>query len=333
MKKIASYQSIDGKYFDDYVKALEHENKVLTEMLNGSKSVDEKALREAYLKVLDLPNSPGIYLLTNIKKDKSYVGSAKAIKSRLYGFVLGNRHSNEELYIDRTNSEITDWEISVLENISVDDICMLEEREEYFIEKLNTYYPNGYNRARPCRKERDLKVTKKCNDRCKKAYSRFESLKYAAEKMGYSLGFGIEEFSRLYEKENIMPNMSTNFTLGKIHDKDGNNIIEINEIKFLPRRFGDSMLLYKNSVFNSVKQVNNGRDGYYFKYHLNSVEIYEDGFKTFNEALVAFAKSRISEIVKIANEFKDFIDEQTYDMLSSIDVKRYISVLFGIELT
>ena len=332
MKKVEKYQTIDGECFNDYVKALEHENTVLLKMLNGSKSSDEKVLREAYLKVLDLPNSPGIYLLTNIRKDKSYVGSAKAIRSRLYGFILGNRHSNEELYRDRVNSEIIDWEISVLENIDVNDICSLEDREEYFIEKLNTYYPNGYNRAKPCRKEKDAKAVRNSRYGVKKFYSKYENLKWSASRMGYELGFGVEEFSRLCEKELTIPKASTNFTLGKIHSDTLDRTITIDEICFLPRRFGDSMLLYKNSVVNSVKKVNDGREEYYFTYHIKGDEITESGFETFNDALIAYATSRIGEICKIADEFKDSVDEKTYDRLKSIDTKKYIKVLFGIEV-
>ena len=80
-----------------------------------------------------------------------------------------------------------------------------------------------------------------------------------------------------------------------------------------------------------MKPVNYGRDGYCFKYTFDKKEVYADGFKSFNDALVAFAVSRIQNIEKLTEEFKDVIDQEAYKMLKSISVDKYIKILFGLN--
>lgn len=86
-----------------------------------------------------------IYLITNLINGKQYVGqTTQAAEKRFYRHLTG--HSKNMIIgkaIKKHGAE--NFEMSVLENC--DSIEALNEREEFYIQSLNTLIPNGYNVA------------------------------------------------------------------------------------------------------------------------------------------------------------------------------------------
>lgn len=80
-----------------------------------------------------------IYCLTDNTNGKKYVGQTNNLKRRI------KEHKNEELYVDRA-IRTHGWEnfsVEVLEEC--DNRAQINEREQFWINKLNTKSPNGYN--------------------------------------------------------------------------------------------------------------------------------------------------------------------------------------------
>lgn len=83
----------------------------------------------------------GIYKLTNHLNGKSYIGQSKQLTTRKYQHLNTNKHKlilKDTQGIDFKNHIM--WE--VLEYCPQE---MLNQREQYYINKYNTLYPNGYN--------------------------------------------------------------------------------------------------------------------------------------------------------------------------------------------
>lgn len=88
----------------------------------------------------------GIYKITNLKDGKSYVGQSINITKRW------NQHRNEYqkeggclvLYAAMRKYKIENFSFEILEECSIEQ---LNEKEIYWISKLNTLVPNGYNVA------------------------------------------------------------------------------------------------------------------------------------------------------------------------------------------
>lgn len=91
----------------------------------------------------------GIYKITNIKNNKSYIGLSSNIQKR-WKEHLSDAHScddksfNNPLYQDIKEYGIDCFTFEILEECEQD---FLSEKEKYYIEKYNTYIPNGYNRT------------------------------------------------------------------------------------------------------------------------------------------------------------------------------------------
>lgn len=92
----------------------------------------------------------GIYLIQNIKNGKGYVGSSLDIASRWRGHrreLNKNIHHNEYLQRSYNKYGKENFIFSILE--LVEDTSLLTLREHYWIEKLNTISPTGYNACMP----------------------------------------------------------------------------------------------------------------------------------------------------------------------------------------
>lgn len=92
---------------------------------------------------MTLPPS-GIYKITNLKNGKVYVGQSKNIfKRREQHFIAlrRGRHENKEMQADyKTDYRYFRWDV-----IEFCDVWLLNDREKYWIDHLQTYSPNGYN--------------------------------------------------------------------------------------------------------------------------------------------------------------------------------------------
>lgn len=84
----------------------------------------------------------GIYVITNTLNGKVYVGKSEiSIEDRLKEHKSGT-NSNEHLQRSIKKYGIDNFRFEVLEECEVSKCC---ERERYWIKKLNSIYPNGYN--------------------------------------------------------------------------------------------------------------------------------------------------------------------------------------------
>jgi len=91
---------------------------------------------------LALLNFSGIYQLLNLVNNKRYIGQAQNIQTRIYE----HKRKRNKGYLYKAINKYG-WEnfnISVLEK--VDDISKLDEREQFWLDLLQTYVAsNGYN--------------------------------------------------------------------------------------------------------------------------------------------------------------------------------------------
>lgn len=91
--------------------------------------------------------SIGIYCFKNIENGKSYVGQSVNIESRHYQHRYRYNYRTDKgygspLYTDMRKYGYDKFEFSILELCDKD---YLLDRENFWIDKLNSYVPNGYN--------------------------------------------------------------------------------------------------------------------------------------------------------------------------------------------
>ena len=86
----------------------------------------------------------GIYKITNLANGKMYIGQSQNIyKRRVQHFTAlrAGKHENAVMQADwRRDFRKFRWDV-----VELCPISMLNEREHYWIEKLGTMAPNGYN--------------------------------------------------------------------------------------------------------------------------------------------------------------------------------------------
>lgn len=84
-----------------------------------------------------------IYLRTCLVNGKQYVGQTKDFKKRESAWkCIKWAYANQLLTEDRNKYGLENFKTEILEEC---DNSKLDELERYYIEKLNTIYPNGYN--------------------------------------------------------------------------------------------------------------------------------------------------------------------------------------------
>lgn len=88
----------------------------------------------------------GIYCILNKANGKRYVGQTTNLHRRRdehWDHLRKGTHKNKPMQEDWDNQHGRDFAWFMLE--IVDDIALLNEREQYWMDHLNTWAPNGYN--------------------------------------------------------------------------------------------------------------------------------------------------------------------------------------------
>lgn len=90
-----------------------------------------------------------IYLVTNKINGKQYVGqTVRSVADRWVRHVSASKTQQDNNYFHNAIRKYgrDSFEITILEE--VEKASELDAKEQYYIEKYNTYYPNGYNTTR-----------------------------------------------------------------------------------------------------------------------------------------------------------------------------------------
>jgi group I intron endonuclease len=95
------------------------------------------------------PDLSGIYALVHLPTGRMYVGFSGNIRERLLGHLADLRwgyHRNEQLTQAWTHDGPHAFHVTVLE--PVPDKLRLPEREDFWIDKLRTLHPCGFNKRK-----------------------------------------------------------------------------------------------------------------------------------------------------------------------------------------
>lgn len=90
-----------------------------------------------------LPEHAGIYLLTDTNLNKQYVGSSLNVRGRVVSYLMPNSETYKKVLFSDVNPRYI--KVSLLEDCENFTLDELREREQYWINELNTLYPNGLN--------------------------------------------------------------------------------------------------------------------------------------------------------------------------------------------
>lgn len=107
-------------------------------------------LNDIYQSLSHLPDEMGVYKLTDTNLNKSYVGSSVNVRQRVMGYFYPNSSDYLKVLFWEVNPRFL--KIELLE--VVDEYDKLREREQYWIDELNTFFPFGLNVNRPSDRNR-----------------------------------------------------------------------------------------------------------------------------------------------------------------------------------
>lgn len=89
----------------------------------------------------------GIYKITNKINNKSYIGQSIHCGKRLDEHCRGNQFIDEVIQLEG----IENFTFEILKQVEEDELSLWED---YYIDKFNTLFPNGYNKRWNCSKEK-----------------------------------------------------------------------------------------------------------------------------------------------------------------------------------
>ena len=87
----------------------------------------------------------GIYKITNLKNNKSYIGQSSNIDLRWITHLIDSINNSGYSLIDKAIHSIGSYNFK-LEIIEECPIYQLNDKEKFYIQKYHTIYPNGYNK-------------------------------------------------------------------------------------------------------------------------------------------------------------------------------------------
>lgn len=90
----------------------------------------------------------GVYRIYNILNNKSYIGSSvTSIENRLkrhFSMLNKGNHHSKKLELAWKKYAVENFKTEILESFEIKDIRFIRKREEFWIEKFNSFH-NGYN--------------------------------------------------------------------------------------------------------------------------------------------------------------------------------------------
>lgn len=95
--------------------------------------------------IAHLPEDGGVYLLTETKIGKQYVGSSINVRKRVLAYMMPNAEAYHKPLFIGVNPRYLKAELVEACN----DTAILLQREAYWINKMNTGFPNGLNAHSP----------------------------------------------------------------------------------------------------------------------------------------------------------------------------------------
>lgn len=122
-----------------------------SEANGGGSNPSRATMNIEYIK--QLPNSPGIYLITNKINNKHYVGQTIHLRRRILKHIrdsLNNvRVEHILLYRAFNKYGIDNFEVTVLYEVEYSDTVkqILDEKETAYIKEYDSYGKNGYNQT------------------------------------------------------------------------------------------------------------------------------------------------------------------------------------------
>ena len=122
-----------------------------SEANGGGSNPSRATMNIEYIK--QLPNSPGIYLITNKINNKHYVGQTIHLRRRILKHIrdsLNNvRVEHILLYKAFNKYGIDNFEVTVLYEVEYSDTVkqILDEKETAYIKEYNSYGKHGYNQT------------------------------------------------------------------------------------------------------------------------------------------------------------------------------------------
>ena len=163
-----------------------------------------------------------IYKITNLINDKIYVGkTTKTLEKRFQWHYIDskkNKCKNRPLYQDINKFGIDNFSIELLEEVENNP----DEREIYWIDKLNSRIPNGYNIA--LGGEGKKLVTKEEENKIIELYNNNKTI----EEIKVIVKRDLETISNILKKHNISISKGWEYAAKKIGQYDDNwNLISV----------------------------------------------------------------------------------------------------------
>lgn len=347
----------NGKSYDNEIDALKNENILLNEKISKLKqqqSSNKVFFNDEKERLLNkIPMKSGVYLITNMHNFKKYVGSSKCLKNRMATFFNFNIHysSGYELEEDRKKySNVSDWQISILEICSITELC---EKENYYINVLNTIN-NGYNVARAKRnKKQDLMYIPQNEDIDYDVINQYRNF-IALNGINYTLGkklskeekkklITLKEFNTAYKNLKILHSPgNSRFTLHIKYIRKKTNIKKLSEcLSIIPDSVGriinstNCTVLDENGIPDRIIKKIEGAD-YMVSYNCVYSNKYNipttvGGFKTKYDAYLYLLKSKTNICRNLIQDYKNYIDDETYTILMNLTYKESAILFFGID--
>lgn len=110
---------------------------------------------------MNINSITGIYLIRNTINQKNYVGQSKHILRRWTEHKYDSKDIDYPLYAAFRKYGINNFEFSILEECSIEELPF---KEEYYIDKYNSYIPYGYNVKTPNTHYTNLSIPQRYKD-------------------------------------------------------------------------------------------------------------------------------------------------------------------------